>query len=73
MKERFEIKYTPLFLRRIGNLNRENQVRILREIKTLEANPYAGKPLCGEWKGIFFLRVGDYRILYQIKGTNCFC
>lgn len=70
MKEKFEVKYTPLFLKRIKNLDRETQVRILREIKTLEANPYAGKPLRGEFKGIFSLRVGDYRILYQIKGKE---
>ncbi|MGB9718740.1 MAG: type II toxin-antitoxin system RelE family toxin [Thermoproteota archaeon] len=45
-------------------------MRILREIKNLETNPYAGKPLRGVWKGIFSLRVGDYRILYQIKGNE---
>lgn len=70
MKEKFEVKYTPLFLRRIKNLDREAQVRILREIKTLEANPYAGKPLRGELKDLFSLRVGDYRVLYQIKGNE---
>lgn len=70
MKEKFEVEYTPLFLKRIENLDREAKVRILREIKTLESNPYAGKPLRGELKGIFSLRIGDYRVLYQIKGNK---
>ncbi|MEM2415580.1 MAG: hypothetical protein QXZ04_07295 [Thermoproteota archaeon] len=47
MRERFEVEYTPLFLKRIENLDREAKVRILWEIKTLESNPYAGKPLRG--------------------------
>lgn len=70
MKEKFEVKYTPIFLKRIKALDKEVQIRILREINVLKTNPYVGKTLRGEWKDIFSLRVGDYRVLYKIKGNE---
>ncbi|RLI40243.1 plasmid stabilization protein [Candidatus Bathyarchaeota archaeon] len=72
MKKRFEVRYTPRFLKRIKALDREAQIRILREVNILKTNPHVGKPLRGEWKGVYSLRVGDYRILYQIKGNKVF-
>lgn len=67
MKAQFEVKFAPRFLKEIKALDREVQVRILREINILKTNPYVGKPLRGEWKGIYSLRIGDYRVLYRIK------
>jgi len=72
LKTKFEVKFTPRFLRRIKALDKEIQVRIVREVDILKTNPYAGKPLRGEWKGAYSLRLGDYRILYQIKGNKVF-
>jgi len=48
------------------------QIRIIQEIDILRTDPYSGKPLRGEWKGVYSLRVGNYRILYQIKGNKVF-
>ncbi|HEY4675192.1 MAG TPA: type II toxin-antitoxin system RelE/ParE family toxin [Candidatus Bathyarchaeia archaeon] len=70
MKAKFEIKFTPRFLKDIKALDREVQIRILREINCLKIDPYVGKPLRGEWKGVYSLRVGDYRVLYQIKRSE---
>jgi mRNA interferase RelE/StbE len=72
LKAKFEIRFTQRFLKNIKVLDREVQVRILREINILKANPYVGKPLRGEWKGIYSLRIGDYRVLYQIKKNEVF-
>jgi mRNA interferase RelE/StbE len=72
LKAKFEIKFTPRFLREIKAFDREVQVRILREINCLKTNPHIGKPLHGEWKGVCSLRVGDYRVLYQIKRSEVF-
>jgi len=72
LKTRFEIRFTPSFLKRIKDLDEEVQVRILREVNILKTDPYAGKPLRGEWKAVRSLRIGDYRILYQIKGNEIF-
>ena len=68
MKEKFEVRSTPIFLKRIKVLDVEAQVRIIHEINILKRDPYAGKPLRGQWKGVYSLRIGDYRVLYQIRG-----
>jgi mRNA interferase RelE/StbE len=40
--------------------------RILAKIEALAARPYEGKPLVGNHKGEFSLRVGSYRIIYEL-------
>ena len=40
--------------------------RIFKKIESLEEKPYEGKPLVGNHKGEFSLRVGSYRIVYEI-------
>jgi mRNA interferase RelE/StbE len=40
--------------------------RIINKIESLQENPRAGKPLVGNHKGEFSLRVGDYRIVYEL-------
>jgi mRNA interferase RelE/StbE len=72
LKAKFEIRFTPRFLKNIKALDKEVQVRILREISILKTDPFIGKPLRGEWKGIYSLRIGDYRVLYQIKKNEVF-
>jgi mRNA interferase RelE/StbE len=72
LKAKFEIRFTPRFLKNIKALDKEVQVRILREISILKTDPFVGKPLRGEWKGVYSLRIGDYRVLYQIKENKVF-
>jgi len=40
--------------------------RVIRKMESLEQMPYEGKPLVGNHKGEFSLRIGDYRIVYEI-------
>ena len=40
--------------------------RILNKINSLEGNPEEGKQLVGNHKGEYFLRVGNYRIVYEL-------
>ncbi|MBX5328048.1 MAG: type II toxin-antitoxin system RelE/ParE family toxin [Candidatus Bathyarchaeota archaeon] len=72
MKTKFEIRFTPRFLKKIKAFDRGVQVRMLRGISILKTDPFAGKPLRGEWKGVYSLRIGDYRVLYQIKKNEVF-
>jgi len=44
--------------------------RIIKKMGSLESSPYEGKPLVGNHKGEFSLRVGSYRIVYEIDLTN---
>lgn len=40
--------------------------RVLRVLDDLTHDPYEGKPLKGEFKGLYSYRVGSYRVIYQI-------
>ena len=40
--------------------------KVAANIRSLAEIPRSGKPLVGPLKGIWSLRVGDYRIIYQI-------
>jgi mRNA interferase RelE/StbE len=44
--------------------------RILSKIESLSGNPKEGKPLVGNHKGEYSLRVGNYRIVYELHNTN---
>jgi mRNA interferase RelE/StbE len=67
LKAKFKLEFTPRFERRFRRLNRQTQVRILRELQVLTENPHAGKMLRGEWKSVYSLRIGEYRVLYLIQ------
>ena len=44
--------------------------RILSKIESLSEKPFEGKPLVGNHKGEYALRVGNYRIVYELHSTN---
>jgi len=45
--------------------------RVMDELEdTLSSEPNRGEPLTGQFKGLFKLRVGDYRVIYS-KTREC--
>ena len=40
--------------------------RLLSKIETLSGKPFEGKPLVGNHKGEYSLRVGNYRVVYEL-------
>ncbi len=52
----------------VGDLKRLDKPVARRVLEKLERaltdNPNAGVPLTGEFRGLFKLRVGDYRVIY---------
>ena len=53
-------------LESLNKSGRKLFMRILTKIESLSINPREGKPLVGNHKGEFSLRVGNYRIVYEI-------
>lgn len=70
MRKKYELLFTREFLRRLRKLDRQVQVRILRDLRVLEDNPFCGKRLLGRLSGLFSLRVGDFRIIYSVSGDR---
>ncbi|MBS3066692.1 type II toxin-antitoxin system RelE/ParE family toxin [Candidatus Pacearchaeota archaeon] len=48
-------------------LEKKEQERIAKKFNELERNPQLGKPLTASLSGLWSLRFGDYRAIYQIK------
>ena len=67
MKAKFKLEFAPRFERRLKALERQDQIRILREAQILVENPYAGRRLKGRWEGTYSLRAGVYRIIYTVS------
>jgi mRNA interferase RelE/StbE len=67
MKKNFELIFTREFLKRLKRLDKQTQIRILKELKILEDKPFASKQLVGRLSELKSFRVGDYRIIYQVS------
>ena len=67
MKKKFELVFTREFLKRLKRVEKQTQIRILRELKTLEEQPFVGKRLSGRLNDLLSLRVGDYRVIYELS------
>ena len=68
---RYSVKYKKSALKKLNKLDAPVRERIKNWIETNLVdceNPRAhGKALSGEWNGYWRYRVGDYRIVAQIK------
>lgn len=51
----------------LRKLDSYNQKKIINKLKKLRENPEMGKPLIGNLSGLWRLRIGKYRVIYQIK------
>lgn len=65
----YTVKYLPQAEKDLARLPREADERIRKRIRLLQedARPPGCKALHGEWKGLTRIRVGDYRVVYQIQ------
>ena len=50
----------------LQRIDKPQRLRIIEAIETLPAQPLAGKPLKGDLSGLRRLRVGDYRVVYEV-------
>ena len=67
MKKKFELVFTREFLKKLRHIDKQDQIRILRELRILEKQPLAGKRLSGRLSDLTSFRVGDYRIICQLS------
>jgi len=67
MKKKCELIFTREFLKRLKRLDRQTQIRVLRDLKILEEKPFASKQLVGRLNELKSFRAGDYRVIYQVS------
>jgi len=52
------------FFRKLTNSDKR---QIGKKIEELKQNPELGKPLTGKLSGLWSLRIGKFRVLYQVR------
>ena len=64
-----DVEFTAEAAADLAGLSKSVAQRILKKIRWLAENfeVITPEPLTGEWKGLYKLRVGDYRILYTFS------
>jgi mRNA interferase RelE/StbE len=55
------------FFRKLDYFDKQ---RIGKKIENLKQNPELGKPLTGKLSGLWSLRTGKFRIIYQIRKSE---
>ncbi len=73
MTAEYHVEFRPEAVKDLSNLDAEIGRRVLRRMKWLSQNfdVITPEPLTGkEWRGVFKLRVGAYRVLYTVKKSR---
>ena len=66
----WKIEFTQFADRQLRKIDRVWQAKLLNYLAKI-TDPYAvGKPLSGNKKGLWRYRVGDYRLVCQIKNNT---
>jgi len=58
--------FSRAFLKKEGRLPSDVKPRVVEAIKEILTNPHVGVPLVGPLKGLWRVRIGKYRVLYEI-------
>lgn len=71
MGDAYRLQILPAARRQLEHLPRQPQLRVREAIRGLAANPHphGAKLLSGD-HSMWRIRVGDYRVLYQIRGDT---
>jgi mRNA interferase RelE/StbE len=64
----YEVTLLPTARKELLRLPKEVQARIMPHLEGLDAEPYPenSRRLLGEYRGLVRLRVGPYRVAYQV-------
>jgi len=60
-----EVIVTPQAKKQIKKLSKISQILITRKLKKLELGPATNVERLTSYKGVFRVRVGDYRVVYR--------
>ena len=54
----------------LARIDAPQRVRLIEAIDKLKDNPIAGSVLKGEFSGLRRIRIGDYRIVYEVQDAQ---
>lgn len=63
----FSIRIKSSAAKELGRVGKQDRARIVAAIDRLADNPFLGTALKGDLRGLRRLRVGEYRIVYEVQ------
>ena len=63
----YSLKIKQSALKEIQLLDKPDRKRLVEAIDNLTGNPHVGKLLKGEFSGLRRIRVGSFRVIYEIN------
>lgn len=62
----YAIKIKASAAKALGKIREADRNRLIDAIDRLAGEPHAGSALKGEFEGLRRIRVGDYRVIYEV-------
>jgi len=67
----FEVRFKKSVRKDLQKLSKSRQKQVLDDIqRNLAKDPYKGKALSGEFKGLYRWRTGNIRVIYEIQNKQ---
>ncbi|MGB5450663.1 MAG: type II toxin-antitoxin system RelE/ParE family toxin [Sedimenticolaceae bacterium] len=63
----WSVKIKQSALRKLSGITKSDRLRIIAAIDDLGLNPYRGSALKGDLTGLRRIRIGSYRVIYEIR------
>jgi mRNA interferase RelE/StbE len=63
----WSVKIKQSALKELSGITKSERLRIVAAIDDLGLNPYRGSALKGELTGLRRIRIGSYRVIYEIR------
>ena len=63
----WSVKIKQSALKELSGITKSDRLRIIAAIDDLGLNPYRGSALKGDLKGLRRIRIGSYRVIYEIR------
>ena len=60
-----EVLYSRKSTKQLKNIGQRDQKKIKKKVSVLKNNPLAGKPLKGEFEGLWCMRAWPLRMIYK--------
>ena len=63
----YSIRIKKSAAKELAAIDKPNRLRIIDAIDDLKSNPYRGSVLKGDLSGLRRVRMGDYRVIYELN------
>jgi mRNA interferase RelE/StbE len=63
----FKARFSRVFIKKEERLPSDVKPRVVEVLREVLMNPHVGVPLIGPLKGLWRVRVGKYRVIYEIN------